>query len=957
MVHMAGISRQGLERDLRAALRGEVRFGDGDRALYSMDASNYRQVPIGAVVPADADDVVAALAVCRGHGAPVLVRGGGTSLAGQAVNEAVVLDTTRYLDRILELRPGERTARVEPGVVLDSLRTAAAPHGLTFGPDPATHDRCTLGGMIGNNSCGVHSLRAGKTVDQVIELDIVTYDGLRTTVGPTTDTERGRLVAGGGRRGEIYAGLSRLADRHATEIRRRFPAIPRRVSGYNLDELLPERGFNVARALVGTESTCVVVLGATVALVPAPPVRSLVVAAFADIAIAADHVPAVLELRPEGLEGFDDRLAGFARRKNLHPGGVALLPAGGGWLLVEMGGGTPSEAEERAREVAGLLTAHGGTCAVLDARDARRVWRLRESALGAMTFLPGGPDYWPGWEDSAVAPGRLGPYLRDLRALYDRYGYSPALFGHFGEGCVHSHIDFDLRSAEGLRTWRRFLEDAADLVVSYGGSLSGEHGDGRARAFLLPRMFGEDLVGAFRRFKSIWDPEGRMNPGRIVDPLPFDEQLRLGAGHRPARPPTHFAFGDGGFSAAADRCVGVGACRRESGGTMCPSFRATRDEMHSTRGRAHLLFEMLEGEVIRDGWRSDAVREALDLCLACKACRTECPVGVDMATYKAEFLSHHYRGRLRPRAAYAMGLFPQWGRAASLVPGLTNALVASPATSGLVKALAGVAPQRRIPRFAPESFLRWFLRRGDGGGGRPVVLWPDTFNNFLHPGILRAAVDVLEDAGYRVAVPGEPACCGRPLYDFGMLGAARRSLRRLLVVLGPAIRDGVPVVVLEPSCLSVFRDELLGLLADDPGARRLSELAVSFSELLVRDGYEPPPVVGEAVLHAHCHQSATADREGMGTNADQRLLAAAGVRTQVLDAGCCGMAGAFGFDRRHYDVSMRIGELALLPAVRSAPPGSLVVADGFSCREQIVQATGSRALHTAEVLRMGVPRG
>jgi FAD/FMN-containing dehydrogenase len=649
-----------------------------------MDASNYRQVPIGAVLPADADDVVAAVAVCREHGAPVLARGGGTSLAGQAVNDAVVLDTTRHLDRVLELRPDERTARVEPGVVLDTLRAAAAPFGLTFGPDPATHDRCTLGGMIGNNSCGVHSLRAGRTVDQVVELDVLTYDGLRMTVGPTGDAARGRHVAAGGRRGGIYAGLGRLADRHAAEVRRRFPAIPRRVSGYNLDELLPERGFNVAGALVGTEGTCVVVLGATVRLVPAPAARRLVVAGFPDLADAADPVPAVLELGPEGLEAFDDRLAGFARRKHLHAADLGLLPPGGGWLLVETGGETPGDAGERARAAAGVLTGLGGRCTVLDEGEARRVWRLRESAVGAMSFLPGGPEYWPGWEDSAVAPERLGPYLRDLRALFDRYGYTPATFGHFGEGCVHAHVDFDLRSAGGIAAWRRFLEDAADLVVSYGGSLSGEHGDGRARAFLYPRMFGDELVGAFRSFKAIWDPEGRMNPGRIVDPLPFDEQLRLGAGHRPARPATRFAFGDGGLSGEVDRCVGLGACRRSSGGTMCPSYRATREEMHSTRGRARLLFEMLEGEVIRDGWRSADVRRALDLCLSCKACRTECPMGIDMATYKAEFLFHHYRGRLRPRAAYAMGLFPQWGRVAALAPRAVNAVTGGPATAGLV---------------------------------------------------------------------------------------------------------------------------------------------------------------------------------------------------------------------------------------------------------------------------------
>jgi FAD/FMN-containing dehydrogenase/Fe-S oxidoreductase len=953
------LDRGGLERDLKRQLACDVRFDDGTRALYSTDASNYRQVPIGVVLPRRTADVVAALDVCRRHGAAVLARGGGTSLAGQCCNVAVVLDTSKHLNRILAVDPARRIARVEPGLVLDDLRSAAAPHGLTFGPDPASHSHCTLGGMIGNDSCGVHSLSAGRTSDNVEVLDVVTYRGLRLEVGATPEGELARILEAGGEPAAIYRALVELRDQVAPLVRERYPKIPRRVSGYNLDDLLPERGLHVARSLVGSESTCVLVLEATLRLVPRPASRVLLLAAYPDVYQAADDVPAVLEHGPIGLEGFDDRLLNDMKSRRLHSEGVALLPQGGGWLIIELGGETERAALDQAQRLQAALQRRPNapaTTILQKLEDQRRVWKVRESALGATAVVPGQPFTWEGWEDAAVPPAKLGGYLRDFRALLNRFGYRGAFYGHFGQGCLHTRTDFDLASAAGIRKYRDFVHEAADLVVSYGGSLSGEHGDGQARAELLPKMFGAELVEAFARFKAIWDPDGRMNPGKVVAPYRVDENLRLGAGFAPAEPATHFRFPeDGGrFARAAMRCVGVGACRRTDAGTMCPSYRATGEEKHSTRGRARLLFEMLRDGPRSDLWRDENVREALDLCLACKACKGECPTQVDMATYKAEFLSHYYEGRLRPRHAYAFGWIRRWTSLAAHAPGLANLLTQTPVLRSLAGAAAGMAPERRIPRFARGTFRRWFRRRPRRGDGVPVLLWPDTFNDHFHPETAEAAVAVLEAFGYQVRIPQADLCCGRPFYDYGMLGPAKATLRRTLDALRSEGLAGLPVVCLEPSCASVFRDELPGLFPEDDEARGLAERVQTLAELL---GQEEASLgglrlTGRALLQGHCHQQAL-----RGLRADERLLRRLGLQVDVLDAGCCGMAGAFGFERDHYALSMAIGERVLLPAVRGAPADSLVVADGFSCREQIAQGTGRRALHLAEVLFRAMETG
>src|ERR1700722_20395462 len=663
----AHVDATALAAALRAQLRGEVRFDPGTRALYATDGSNYRQVPIGVVLPRDSDDVLATVALCRQFGAPLLCRGGGTSLAGQCCNVAVILDFSKYMAGILEIDPGRRIARVQPGVVLDHLRAAAEKHHLTFGPDPATHDRCTLGGMIGNNSCGVHSVMAGKTDDNIEELEVLTYDGLRMKVGATSADDLDRFCTEKSRRGEIYSKLQGIASASGDLVRQRFPNIPRRVSGYNLNFLLPENGFHVARALVGSEGTCVTILEATCRLVESPPERVLLIVAYSDIYQCADHVPEIMAHKPIGLEGFDDLLVGYTRKKGINSEGLALLPEGGGWLMVEFGAFSALEAESQAR---GLMQALGrGASApnmfLYSGKDQiKRVWEVRESAVGVTSHVPGEPLNWEGWEDAAVAPEKLGGYLRDLRKMMAAYSYKGSLYGHFGHGCVHTRINFDLQSKQGIAKFRKFMEEAADLVVSYGGSISGEHGDGQSRAELLPKMFGTELVQAFREFKSAWDPEWKMNPGKLIEPYKLDENLRLGSVYSPWEPRTVFQFtaDHGSLAEATLRCVGVGKCRREEGGLMCPSYRVTREEEHSTRGRAHLLWEMTQGEVIRDRWRSREVKRSLDLCLACKGCKSDCPVGVDVATYKSEFLSHYYEGRVRPRSAYAFGNIDLWAR-------------------------------------------------------------------------------------------------------------------------------------------------------------------------------------------------------------------------------------------------------------------------------------------------------
>ncbi|WP_413758439.1 FAD-binding and (Fe-S)-binding domain-containing protein [Streptomyces sp. MMBL 11-3] len=952
-------------RELRAALartvRGEVAFDATARALHTMDASNYRRVPLGVVAPKDADDVAAALAVCADLGVPVVARGGGTSIAGQATGTGVVLDFTRHMNRVVSLDADARTAVVQPGLVLDRLQEAAAPHGLRFGPDPSTHGRCTLGGMIGNNSCGSHSVAWGTTADNVRALSVLTVRGDRLTAGPGWSG--------------APDGLQALVTGELEHLRTGFPDLPRRISGYALDALLPERGADVARFLCGSEGTLGILTEAVVRLVDAPRARALAVLGYADESAAAEAAAGLLPLGPLTVEGM---------AADLVPPDAGL-PRGGAWLFVETGGDTQAQARARAEAVVRAADVTASTV-VTDPAGRRALWRIREDASGTATRMPDGTEAWPGWEDCAVPPARLGAYLRDFRRLLASHGLRGAPYGHFGDGCIHVRIDFDLLTPTGTGRFRRFSEELADLVVAHGGSLSGEHGDGQARAELLPRMYGPRTVRLFERVKDLWDPDGLLNPGMLVRPHRLDENLRFAP---LPREPVDVAFGypaDGGdFTAAVRRCVGVAKCRTTAAGppgstdssVMCPSFRATGEEEHSTRGRARLLHEMLAGEVITDGWRSTEVRDALDLCLSCKGCRSDCPVGVDMATYKAEFLHHHYEGRRRPAAHYTMGRLPVWLRLVdrTRTAWLVNSLAAVRPLAALGKRLGGIAPEREVPRVAGRTFSRWWRARGAGARTAPergraragdppttVVLWPDTFTEHLSPSVGKAAVRVLEAAGLTVTLPPDRGrgrgrvCCGLTYVSTGQLDHARTALRRTLDLLDPLLdpdRSGglPPVVVLEPSCAAALRTDLPELLPDDPRAGRLASAVLTFAETLERHAphWTPPRLDRPVAGQTHCHQHAV-----LGDGPDRRLREAAGL-TGSLSGGCCGLAGNFGFEKGHYDVSTACAEDQLLPAIRAAHPGTAILADGYSCRTQLHQTTTTHPLHLAELLAAHLP--
>jgi FAD/FMN-containing dehydrogenase/Fe-S oxidoreductase len=943
---------------LRAELGPLVDDSARRRAEYSSDASNYRVVPQAVVFPRSSDDVIAAAAVCRELGVPLTVRGGGTSIAGNAVGFGVVLDLSRHLTQVVSIDPASRTATVQPGVVLDSLQRAAGPHGLRFGPDPSTHSRCTIGGMIGNNSCGAHAMSYGTTAASVVALDLLDGVGRRLRLGDGADT---------------VPGLDRFIAERLLPVSEEFGRFRRQVSGYLLEHLLPPGSPNVARALAGTEGTCGIVLGATVALVPVPPATALCVLGYPDMPAAADDAPG---LGPEVLavEGFDARLVDVVRA---HRANAALpaLPAGSAWLFAETAGSTEAEAVAAGRRVA-AASAAADSLVVPAGPEAAMLWRIREDGAGLGSRTAAGAPAWPGWEDAAVPPARLGEYLREFLALMRGHRLDGLLYGHFGDGCVHIRIDLPL--ADHPDRLRPFLNDAAHLVAGYGGSMSGEHGDGRARSELLPIMYSPRAIEAMETFKALFDPQGLLNPGVIVGARPADADLRLPAA-RPLRATGGLALAsDGGdLSAAAHRCVGMGKCRAPGGAGgafMCPSYQATQDEKDSTRGRARVLQELANGTLITGGWRAAEVRESLDLCLSCKACSRDCPVSVDMASYKSQVLHEAYRGRLRPRSHYALGWLPRWARLAGVAPGLVNMALRARPVADVARFLAGIDPRRPLPEFArptsrpsrpagrahPRSASReqnLHPARPAAPPRGPVVLWADTFTRAFSPQVAEAAAAVLAEAGFEVVSPDRGLCCGLTWISTGQLSGARKRLRAVLDALAGPAEQGAMIVGLEPSCTAVLRGDLTELLDGDPRAQIVAGATRTLAEALLGGGiageradlsWLDRRLAGRQIIaQPHCHHHAV-----MGYDADLAVLRAAGAEVQAL-AGCCGLAGNFGMERGHYEVSVAVAENSLLPALRAAPDGTVLLADGFSCRTQAAQLAGWPALHLAELLSPG----
>ena len=921
--------------DLSHALR---RRGVGDvldttkltRALYSSDASVYRVVPEAVARPRTVEELLAVLDGARSIGMPVTTRGAGTSCAGNAVGPGLVVDVARHLNRVHLVDPEERLAVVDPGVVQAMLQKEAAPYGLRFGPDPSTHTRCTIGGMIGNNACGPRALGYGKTADNVVALEVVTGSGEQLVL----DSRRPLDVAASA----SLTALQSVVSANLGTIRTEFGQFGRQVSGYSLEHLLPENRFDVARFLAGTEGTLAVITQATVRLVADAPHKIMIALGYPSMPEAADATPVLLEFSPTAIEGLDRRIVDVVRRSK-GDGAVPPLPRGDGWVFVELVGDDPAELASRA---GALLVASG--CldgeVVSDPAQALALWKIREDGAGLAGVSLPDPAY-PGWEDAAVPPASLGRYLRDFDALLGEYGLHGLPYGHFGDGCVHVRIDFPLTSEGGGARYRAFVEDAARLVAGYGGSMSGEHGDGRARSALLPAMYSPAALDLFGEVKAAFDPDDQLNPGVLVDPRPVDADLRAAA--LVGRPASR-------FSAEVHRCSGVGKCIADSTGAlgvMCPSFQATRNEKDSTRGRARVLQEMVNGELVQLGWKSPAVHAALDLCLSCKGCARDCPTGIDMAAYKSEVIDHTYAGKLRPRSHYALGWLPRWGRLITrsrALAALVNLTTSTPGVRWLVRWSAGVDQRRQLPRFASRP-ARARVALGGSDAGTPVLVWVDSFSDCFTGGGVEAVVSVLRAAGYAPQFLDRTACCGLTWISTGQREGARRQLRQSLDVLHPYVTAGVPIVGLEPSCTAVWRSDARELLPDEPRVADVAAGVFTLAELLTRtEGWTPPDLTGtEIVAQPHCHHASV-----LGWQADAALLKKTGATVTTL-GGCCGLAGNFGVEKGHYDVSVKVAEHDLLPAVE-AHPDAVVLADGFSCRTQLAELAGKTGITLAELL-------
>jgi len=951
---------QSLESKLAEQLDGYIDFSPAGRAMFTSDASNYRQIPLGVVFPKNASDIKTTVSLCKKYETPVLMRGGGTSQNGQCVNVAIVIDCSRFMTRILAIDESTGTALVEPGVICDQLKADAESVGLTFGPDPATHSRCTLGGMIGNNSCGPHSMLAGKTVENVMELEILTSDGAHFWVGPTSDSSLQKILSKNDRQSEIYRDLLSIRDKYADLIREKYPTIKRRVSGYNLDQLLPENGFNIARALVGSEGTCVNILSARVRLIKNPTHKRLLVLGFEDIYLAGDSVPDIMPFSPIAMEGLDWAIVGGLHDRQLLQKEVALLPPGRAWLMVEIASDNSEKLEEKVGKFVEAMQTSSlvkSTLEVTSDEDVTALWSIREQGASAtaVSLNPEDPDPAVGWEDTAVDPYQLGDYLRDFQALVDRFDYKTSLYGHFGDGCIHARINFDTRTTEGVAKFREFGKEIAKLIVRYGGSLSGEHGDGQAKAEFLPIMYGEELMEAFRQFKKIWDPDLRMNPGKLIDAYRVDENLRFGPDYDIQPVPTVLSFPEdaGGFVRATERCVGMGKCRAKSG-AMCPSYQATNNEKFSTRGRAHLLHEMIRGDVVKDGWNNPDIVESLEHCLSCKACKSSCPTQVDIAAYKAEFMHKHFDARRRPLSHYAFGNIGSHLPRLAKWPALANVFLSGVPGKIIRKAL-GLNTEARLPLLATKKYIPWLQKNSNRQDNNfywfgdtestVAVLWSDSFNSYYRPHILQSAISALNKSGFTVAVTVEQFCCGRPLYEYGLLERGTTQLNTILEDFYPSIPADSKVIVIEPSCLSVFKEEMLRLFPGDDRAANLSNRAISLTQLLSEHAIEPKTRHPEGILHLHCH-----DKALTGISHDRLWMNKCFENLVEPEAGCCGMAGTFGLRQKTWDISRTLYSRFLEPALASSTPQAVVVTNGFSCHGQFSDNTERLIRHPVEIV-------
>ena len=923
---------------LRSEVRGEISDAQIKQAEYATDASNYRVLPQLIVTPLDATDVITTISIAREFNIPVTLRGGGTSVAGNAIGTGIIIDTSVHMNKIIEVDPVNRFAIVQPGVILSSLQKAAAPHGLRFGPDPSTQNRATMGGLIGNNACGPHALSFGKTATNVISLDVI-------------DGRLRRFTAEKGM--ESIPGLSQIVSNNLAVLRTEFGKFGRQVSGYSLEHLLPENGANLAAALTGTEGTLITLLEAKVKLVPQSAAPALVVLGYPTMPDAGDDVPNLLKFNPLAMEGLDIRLIDVAR-EHWKGKGFPELPKGQGWLMIEVGGETSDEAVSRANELA--KAANTKECRVLPAGpEARVLWQLRADGSGYAGRTHSGNQAWPGWEDAAVPPANLGTYMREMDRLLADRKLEGVPFGHFGDGCIHIRIDFPLERE--TTTFRSFIEDATELVLKLGGSPSGEHGDGRARSEMLSRMYSPTAISMFEQIKEVFDPQNILNPGVIVNPRRIDQDLR-----RPTAVSIQnaggFAFGEdnGDFTAAVHRCVGVGKCRADnsaSGGFMCPSYQATKNESLVTRGRARVLQELTQNTGKNTDWSSPIVEESLDLCLSCKACASDCPAEVDMAKYKSEVLYRRYKGKVRPINHYVLGWLPRWAALAQISPPLVNAITQSTVGSKLLLRFGGMDSRRTLPKFANNSYLK--SQKKSAATSKPkIVLWVDSFTDSFTPSGAVAAKALLEKIGYEVVIPEQAACCGLTWISTGQLDGAKKRLNNLLGVMTPYVEQGMEIVGLEPSCTAVLRSDLLDLLPHDPRSLQIAEATRTIAEVINRAPSNPQlswkaPDLRDTtlVVQPHCHQHAV-----MGFRDDQEVLQSTGVTFKEL-AGCCGLAGNFGMEKGHFELSKAVAENALLPALREKESKTVFLADGFSCRTQADQLAGVSGVTLAELLMSG----